>query len=67
MVFSLEFLHQVIRDATVKVIPAQTVVARCGKNFDNSSADVQNGHIKGSSAQIKNHDLLSLLLIDTVG
>ena len=46
---------------------AQTVVARRGQHLDHAVVDFQNGDIERAAAEVIDHDLLCLLLVDAVG
>ena len=63
----LELGNQVIHDTLVEVVAAQMGVAGGGQNLDDAVADIQDGHIEGAAAQIVDHDLLLLLLVQTIG
>ena len=63
----LEFLNEVVDDARVKVVAAETVVARRGQHFDDAVADLQHGHVEGAAAEVVDHDLLVAFLVQTVG
>ena len=67
MVFTLEFRHQEIGNAVVKVVTAQVVVTPGGQHFDDTLANFDNGHIEGTAAQIIDHDLLGRAVVQTVG
>ena len=43
------------------------VVARRGQHLDHAGRDIENGHVERAAAEIIDHDLLRLLLIDAVG
>ena len=63
----LELGHQVFHDALVKVVAAQTVVARGSQNLNDAVADLQHGHVEGAAAQVVDHNFLVALLVQTVG
>ena len=67
MVFTFEFGHQEIGHAVVKVVAAQVVVAAGGQHFDDTLANFNDGHVKGTAAQIIDHDLLGRAVVQTVG
>ena len=62
----LELVYQILGDAGVKVIAAQTVVAGRGQNFDDAVADFKDRDIEGAAAQVIDHDALLLLLVDAI-
>ncbi len=62
----LELGSQVIHDPLVEVVAAQMGVAGSGQNLDDALADVQDGYIEGTAAQVIDHDLLVLFLVNTV-
>ena len=63
----LELCHQIIGNALIKVVAAETVVAGRCENFNNTVADFQNGHIEGAAAEVVNHDLLVIFFIKPIG
>ena len=63
----LELVDQILHDARVEVVAAETVVARRGQHFDDAVADLQHGHVEGAAAEVVDHDLLIALLVETVG
>ena len=63
----LEFLHQIVGHAVVKVVAAQAIVARGGQHLDDLVVDIQNGDVKGAAAQVKDHDLLRAALVHAIG
>ena len=63
----LELLNEVIGHALIKVVAAETGVARGGQNFDDAVADLEHGHIERAAAEVVDHDLLLGFLIETVG
>ena len=64
---ALELADEVLHDALVEVVAAQTVVARRGQHLDHAVVDLQNGDIERAAAEVIDHDLLCLLLVDAVG
>src|SRR5690606_29669175 len=66
-VFFFEFLHQVIDDRLVEIVPSQLIVSAGGLHFKQAVPDLQNGHVKGSAAQVEHQDGLIFLLIQSVG
>ncbi len=62
----LELVNEVLGDAGVEVVAAETVVARGRKNFDNAVADLKDGDVEGAAAEVVDHDLLIAFLIETV-
>ena len=63
----LELGNQILHDALVEVVAAEAVVTGSGQHLDDAVINLQNGHVERTAAQIVDHDLLSLLLIHTVG
>ena len=66
-VAAFELADQILHNALIEIVAAQTVVAGGGQHLDDAVVDLQNGHIKCAAAQIVDHDLLGLLLIHAVG
>ena len=62
-----ELGDEIVDDALVKIVAAQMVVARRGQHLDHAGRDIENGHVERAAAEIIDHDLLRLLLIDAVG
>ena len=62
----LELVDQILGDACVEVVTAESVVASGCKNFDNAVADLQNGNVEGAAAQIVDHDLLIIFFVQSV-
>ena len=62
-----ELVDQILHDARVEVVAAETVVARRGQHFDDAVADLQHGHVEGAAAEVVDHDLLVAFLVQTVG
>ena len=63
----LELVGQPVDDALVEVVAAQTVVARRGQHFLHAVAHLDDGNVEGAAAQVVDHDLLILFLVDAVG
>ena len=63
---SLELCKHVVCDLLVKVIAAQTVVAGCSQNFDDTVADLDDGNIECTAAEVINHDLLLFFVVKAV-
>ena len=63
----LEFLHQIVGHAVVKVVAAQAVVAGGCEYLDDLVVDIQYGHVKRAAAQVKDHDLLRAALVHAIG
>jgi len=59
-------VHDVIRQTLVEIIPAQVVVSRRRQNFDQVVADLDQGNVKRSAAQVIHHDFLRLTMIQSV-
>ena len=63
----LEGLEHPVDDTLVEVVAAQTVVTGSRQNLLNAVADLDDGHIEGTAAEVVYHDLLVVFLIHTVG
>ena len=63
----LEFRYDVVHQPLVEVVAAQPVVAVGGQHFEYAVADLQDGYIEGTAAQVVNQDLLVVFLIHAVG
>ena len=62
-----ELVHEVLRDALVKVVAAQPVVARGREDLDDAVAYFEDGDVEGAAAEVVDHDLLVGLLVEAVG
>ena len=62
----LELGKHPVSDLLVEVVAAQTVVAGSGKNLDNSVADLDDGNIECTAAEVVNHDLLLFLIVKAI-
>ena len=62
----LEFIRDIIHDPLIEVIAAETVIACGRKNFEYAVADLKDGYIEGTAAEIVNENLLVGFLIHTV-
>ena len=56
-----------VGQAGVKIIAPQMVVAAGGEDFDDAITDLDDGHVKGTAAQVVDHDLLGCTMIQAVG
>ena len=57
-----------VDDALVPVVAAQVVVARGGRNLEHAIAQLQDGHVERTAAQVEDEDLLILVgLVEAVG
>ena len=64
---SLELSQHIICNLLVEVITTQSVVTGCGQNLDNTVTDLNDGNIEGTAAQVVYHDLLLMLVVQTIG
>ena len=55
-----------IHDPGIEVIAAQVVIAVGGKDLDDAVTNLDNGNIKGTAAQVIDHDLLLGAIIKAV-
>ena len=62
----LEFVHQPIDDAKVKVVPAQEGVAVGGFYFEHPVPDFENRNVEGSAAKIIHGDSFFFLFLQAV-
>ena len=63
---ALELADHPVDDPLVEVIAAETCVAVGGQNFDNAVADLDDGNIECTAAQVIDHDLLLFLVVQAV-
>ena len=62
----LELADDPVNDPLVEVIAAETCVAVGGQNFDDAVADLDDGNIECTAAQVIDHDLLLFLIVQAV-
>ena len=62
----LEFADHPFHDALIKIITAKACITIGGKNLDDTVADLDDGNIEGTAAKVINHDLLFLLVVQTI-
>ena len=62
----LKLAHHPVDHLVVKVIAAQMGIAVGSQNFDHAVADLDDGHIEGTAAQVVYHDLLLFFIIKAV-
>jgi NAD-specific glutamate dehydrogenase len=68
LVLLLEELDEVLHHTLVKVLTAQMGVTIGGKNLEDAVVDGESGNVEGTTAKIKDKDVLLLaLLVKTVG
>ena len=65
--FLTEAANQPVADARVKIITAQVIVARRRKHLDDTLADLNDRNIKRAAAQVINHHLLRLPVVQPIG
>ena len=63
MPFSFEFLHQVVDDHLIEVIPPRRLSPLVAFTSNKAVPHIQNGNIKGSTTQVKNKNRLLLILL----
>ena len=63
----LEFAGDVIDDAVVEVVAAQTVVARGGQHFEHAVADLHEAYVEGAAAKVVHQNLVHFALVQAVG
>jgi hypothetical protein len=64
----LEGLDQPVHDLLVPVVPAELRVARGGLDLEDPLADLQHGHVEGSTPEVEDEDgVVALLLVQPVG
>ncbi len=66
-VVALEVLRDIVHEPLIEVVAAEAVVAVGGKHFEYAVADIEQGYIEGTAAEVVNEDLLPVLLIHAVG
>ena len=64
--FCLELTDDPVDDPLVEVIAAQACIAVGGQNFDDAVADLDDGNIECTAAQVIDHDLLLFLVVQAV-
>ena len=62
----LELVNHPVDDALVEVIAAEVGITCGGQNLQNALADIQDGYIERTAAEVVNHDLLLGFLIYAV-
>jgi hypothetical protein len=69
LVLSLEFLNKVVDHSVVEIFASQMSITSGGFNFEDTVFDGQDGDIEGSSAQIKDKNVLftGIFFVQTVG
>lgn len=57
LVLALELLHEMVDHAVVEVLAAQVGVSGGRLDLEDAILDGQNGHVKGSTAQVENENV----------
>ncbi len=63
----LELREHVVGQYVIKVIAAESGIAVRGQNFDNTVADLNDGNIKCTAAEVVHQDLLLALIVEAIG
>ena len=63
----LELVHEILNDLVIPVVAAQMGVAVGRQNFEHAVRNFQNGDVERAAAQVVDHDLAALVLIQPVG
>ena len=63
----LKLRNHPVGNRIVKIVAAQMGIAVGGQNLDDAVADLNDGNIKGTAAQVVHHDLLLFLIVQAVG
>ena len=66
-VLCLKISNNPIHNTLIEVIAAKTVITGCSQNLLNAVAHLDNRNIESTAAEVINHNLLVVFLIDTVG
>ena len=66
-VFLLEFARDVVDDAVIEVVAAQTVVAGGRQNLEYAVANLHQRNVERTAAQIVHQNLVNLALVKAVG
>ena len=62
----LELSQHIVGDLLIKIVAAQLVVAGCRQHFNYAVADLNNGHVERTAAQVINHDLLLFFIVQAI-
>ena len=62
----LEFVGDVVDQALVEVVAAQTVVAGGGEHLEDAVADFHQRHVERAAAEVVHEDLVRVALVETV-
>ena len=66
-VFLLEFARDVVDDAVIEVVAAQTVVAGGRENLEHAVADFHQRNVERAAAQVVHQNLVNLALVKAIG
>ena len=66
-VVALELVGKIVDETLVEIVAAEAVIAGRGEDLLHTVAHFDDGNVEGAAAEVVDHDLLTLLLIDAVG
>ena len=63
---SAELAEDIIHYLLIEVVAAEAVVAVGGQHFEHAVADLQDGYVERTAAQVEHHDLLLIFFVQSV-